>query len=527
MVPGVDNHGHVYHLNFFDAFYFVSYMATTIGFGETPYTFTYAQRLWVSVAIYLSVVGWFYAIGAIISLIQDEALQKAIKINRFRKQVKNLKEDFYIILEYTKVTKNIIEEANGYSRFVVIDENPLHIEELNLEDFYPYVPSIVGNPTSENILTLAGIDLPNCKGIISLFDKDAKNMQAITVARLLNHDIDIIVKATSKNHINYYNSIGIEHILNPFTIVASQIYNNIVTPYVYILERWVYGQSLFFDDHDFLPKGKYLICGHGRMGSAIADALAKANIEYEIYNIDPKDYLEEKGSMVFGDEEDQKILQQFQLETFEAIIAATSDDMLNLTLLNKAKEINPNIYAIARENSLDDAAIFEAAHMDRIYILEKVLSDYTINIISRPVVNDFLNTVKDRRNDHLGQVIVAKLLTIIGDNPLYYETTIDKNHAYALHRRLQSGESITLGELKRSRANRKDTLKIVYLLLERDRNKVLIPSNDTEIQIGDRLLIAANTEEIEDFEYILNNIYELEYVLDRPEITSLPKPQPA
>ena len=45
LIPGQDDQGNVYHLNFFDAFYFVSYMASTIGFGESPYAFTYSQKL--------------------------------------------------------------------------------------------------------------------------------------------------------------------------------------------------------------------------------------------------------------------------------------------------------------------------------------------------------------------------------------------------------------------------------------------------------------------------------------------------
>jgi voltage-gated potassium channel len=40
-----------------------------------------------------------------------------------------------------------------------------------------------------------------------------------------------------------------------------------------------------------------------------------------------------------------------------------------------------------------------------------------------------------------------------------------------------------------------------------------MPSPETEIKENDRLLIASNEENIEDFEYIVNNIYELEYVL--------------
>ena len=60
-------------MGFFDAFYFMSYTATTIGFGELPYPFTDAQRLWVTITIYLTVIGWAYAIGSLLTLLQDRA----------------------------------------------------------------------------------------------------------------------------------------------------------------------------------------------------------------------------------------------------------------------------------------------------------------------------------------------------------------------------------------------------------------------------------------------------------------------
>jgi hypothetical protein len=39
-IDGKDTDGNLYHMTIFDAFYFVSYTATTIGFGEIPYAFT-------------------------------------------------------------------------------------------------------------------------------------------------------------------------------------------------------------------------------------------------------------------------------------------------------------------------------------------------------------------------------------------------------------------------------------------------------------------------------------------------------
>jgi hypothetical protein len=55
LAPGVDDQGNAHRLSFFHALYFMSYTATTIGFGEVPFEFSDQQRLWVLVCIYMSV----------------------------------------------------------------------------------------------------------------------------------------------------------------------------------------------------------------------------------------------------------------------------------------------------------------------------------------------------------------------------------------------------------------------------------------------------------------------------------------
>lgn len=76
LMPGVDAEGKPWHMDPFEAFYFMSYTATTIGFGEIPHPFTTAQRAWVIVSIYLSVVAWAYAIGSVLALLQDRGSRR-------------------------------------------------------------------------------------------------------------------------------------------------------------------------------------------------------------------------------------------------------------------------------------------------------------------------------------------------------------------------------------------------------------------------------------------------------------------
>ena len=92
LIPGVDDQGQPVRLSFFHAFYFMSYTATTIGFGEVPYEFSDPQRLWVTLCIYLSVIGWAYSIGTLLTLLQDQNFRSAVRLQRFARAIQRLRE---------------------------------------------------------------------------------------------------------------------------------------------------------------------------------------------------------------------------------------------------------------------------------------------------------------------------------------------------------------------------------------------------------------------------------------------------
>ncbi|WP_457744106.1 potassium channel family protein [Sulfurimonas sp.] len=513
LIPGTDDQGNVYQMTFFDAFYFVSYMASTIGFGEAPYSFNYEQRMWVSAAIYFTVVGWFYGIGAIVSLIQDEGLKRALNRNTFRKQVQNLTDPFYIILGYNSVTRTIINKINGVDyRVVVIDKSSEKIEELVLENFYPHVPSSVGDATNQQMLKSAGIHQKNCRGVISLFENDMINANIATVCMLLNKKIDIIIKATSPEQVKHFKNMGLSHVQNPFEIISKRIYFGLTSPHIWLLEMWMYGHILKLKGRDRFPIGRYIIYGSGRMGQAIAEGLKKANIEYIIKDFDSKKYIKENGSTIFGNERDTQKLLDLGVKESVCVIAATKNDILNLTILNTAKQLNPDIFTMARENSLDDLNIFKAAKINKIYVVEKILADATYNFISRPLVDLFIREAREQ-DEEWAEVIVNILNNITGMNPKYFETQLNSENAYALTLKQEEGETITLANLRRSRENRDEFLQIVFLLLKRGDKVYLMPDSQMPLEIGDELLIVADEETYEDFEYIVNNIYELDYIL--------------
>ena len=514
LIPGIDDNGHTYHMSFFDAFYFVSYMASTIGFGEAPYSFSYPQRIWVSACIYLTVIGWFYGIGAIVALVQDKRLAREIDIARFRKKIKNLKEPFTIILGYNNITHPIIDWLNKEGiRVVVVDKSVEKIDTLELENFIPEVPALSADVTTPQTLKLAGIHKKNCQALVSLFDDDIKNTKIALLGRLLNKRIKLVIKSTTKTQSEHLHNLGVRYIEDPFLFVSDRIYLALTAPSLWLLEMWIFGHILKVRNREHLPQGRYIICGYGRMGHALEYALKKANIKYSYIDIKSTDYKEEKQSAVFGDEEDFKSLLESGVKEASAIIAATKDDLINLTILATAKKINPEIYTIGRENTVDDLSIFKAARINRVYILEQILAEFTYLFIARPLAYKFINLLH-KKDEYWGSEVVDKMHNLLGENPIHFEITINEESAYALSRELKKGRKIPLSTLYRSRSDRKETMPLLVLLIKKSNGDIeAMPSSSFALEDKMSLLIASNEESKSDLEYIINNYYELEYVL--------------
>src|SRR5210317_1715384 len=142
LIPGVDEAGNPWRFDFFHAFYFVSYMGSTIGFGEIPHAFNGAQRLWVSACIWFTVIAWLYAIGRILSLVQDPAFTRATTEARFIASVRKVSQPFTIVCGYGE-TGSLLVRAMAYRNLqpVVLDHDQSHIDSLLLENLGMDVPA--------------------------------------------------------------------------------------------------------------------------------------------------------------------------------------------------------------------------------------------------------------------------------------------------------------------------------------------------------------------------------------------------
>lgn len=520
-IGGKDSSGNFYQMTLFDAFYFVSYTATTIGFGEIPYAFTYPQRMWVTFSTFLTVLGWFYSIGTLVSLLQDKLFLQELERARFLKQIKNLNENFIIILGYNQITKKIITKAIEQGiRTVIIEKDGLKIERLMLENFTPTIPVLRNENYSARMLESAGLRKKNCKAIVSLFDEDAINLKITLISKTLNKNVKVAVKSTSINQTENLKDLDAEIIVNPFSIISSEINIALTAPSLFKLEKWLYKIDNLNGSLPTFPKGLYVICGYGRMGQKIFEKLNKNNIEVKFIEINKEkdEHLsaDEKNHIIFGDADDRELLENIGIKDAIAIIVTTNDDTTNLSILATARKLNPNIITMARENDLADDFLFKSAKINHIFTPSKILVNKITNALMNPLSDKFLRLIIKEDNEWANK-LVSKLRSEIDENPLLIEVEITFKHSPEIYKYLSEKNTLNLGILSTSLHNYKQNNNVVPLLLQRENDIILLPTWENEIKIGDKILLACDEHAKNDIEYICQNTYEFYYALTGKE----------
>lgn len=512
-IDGVDNDGNPYRMTIFDAFYFISYTATTIGFGETPYTFNYEQRIWVSVIIYFTVIGWFYSIGSLVSLIQDKVLRKELAKNRFLRQIKNLNENFFIILGYNSTTKKIIEKSlkKGF-RVVVIEKNENKVGDLHLQSYTPVVHVLQADIHDPNAIEFAGIKSPYCKGLVSLFEDDSLNLRIAITTKIINPKVPLAIKSTTTNLTENLKDVGVEIIENPFDIISDQIGLSLNSPSTHQLAKWIFNLDTLEKQPLRLPRGKYIVCGYGRMGKEIYKVLEKNKIEASFIEIDPAKVSNfTHHDIIIADADDKDILIEQGIKEASVIIAGTNNDTTNLSLLATAKKLNPDIVTIARENELENYSIFKYSNIDYIFMPSRILIHKTINALVNPMSDKFFYLLK-KQTEEFSADLMEKLLEKIGSKPEIYELKIDNESSFAIAEALSENKTVHLKHLLLRRDDNTKYNAAMVLLLQKGNNLSLLPSEDTRLEIGDQLLFATDNASISDIEYIAQNKIELAYV---------------
>ncbi|UCV07434.1 potassium channel family protein [Dechloromonas denitrificans] len=516
LVPGVDAAGQpAAPLSFFHAFYFISYTATTIGFGEIPNAFSDAQRLWVIVCIYLTVVGWSYSLVTLIALLQDKGFQNTLTTNRFARRVRILKEPFYLICGCGETGSLIAHNFDRLNQaFVVLEKNELRVQELDLQDFKTDTPALAADARLPDNLLLAGLKHPKCRGVLAVTNDEESNLAVAIAVRLLNPDIPVIARSRSPAVKANMASFGTDHIINPFERFADHLAMAVAAPERFrLIELLTSLPETPIPEPHRPPAGHWILCGYGRFGRAVAERLQPAGVTLTI--IDPS--TKEASQGIVGDGTEAATLKQAGIESASGIIAGSDNDVNNLSIAVTAAKLNPQLFVVTRQNHNANTPLFEAFRGDFSMVPSHIVAQECIAILTTPLLARFLARLRDKSEDW-SQHLVGRLQGLCdGLTPTVWGIRLNISEAPAACLALIDSPPFRLGEILRDGRDRTQPLAAVALMVERGDECFLLPDDNFLLAANDHLLLASPLDTRRNLALTLHNENELNYVLTGQE----------
>ena len=506
LIPGVEEDGRPWRLTLFQALYFMAYTATTIGFGEIPRPFTDTQRLWVTAAIFASVVAWAYLLASVLALARDPAFRAARVSGRVRRQVRRLTEPFYLICGFGETGMLVARALDrlGY-RFALVDIDPARVEEADLVDFAQDPPALTADAKIPENLVAAGLKRDQCRGVLALTNDDQANLAVAMAVRLLHPAIPVLARAMSRETAANMASFGTDHIINPFAKFGDYLALAIASPGSYRLLSWLTGlPGTTLEPETAPPRGHWVVCGYGRFGREVVQAFRAHDMDVTI--------VEQGGT-------EAPTLREAGVERSVGIVAGTDDDITNLSIAVTARELNPQIFTILRQNLQANRELFSAYRADIVMVSPEIIADECLALIRTPLLGRFLAVVRGE-SDAWADGVIARLQASLGnDTPEIWSVRLNAADAPALHRALFfENMQVSVGDLRRDPRDRSQRLACEGLYLVQSQNDLVLPSDETALAPGDRLLFAG-TPEARDAQWpMLRNVNVRDYVLKGVEV---------
>ncbi len=521
LIPGTDADGRPWQMSFFHAFYFLSYTASTIGFGELPRPFSDAQRLWVTGIIYFSVIGWTYFLGSLLALVRDGGFRLALVTHRFKREVRALSESFFVICGYGETGSLICRALDRMGlHFVVVDIDSARVDEVDLQGYARDIPALVGDARIVANLVMAGITHRACRSVIAVTSDDRANLAVAIAVKLLNRNTPVVCRAMSREVAKNMSSFGTDHIINPFQRFGEQLWLALHAPAVYrLISRLtgLPGTTLDLDKRP--PHGHWIVCGYGRFGREVAGCFDREGLAATVIDPDPQEG-EDSHRVVRGYGTEAGPLREAGAETAVGIVAGTDNDINNLSIAVTAREINPKLFVVLRQNLEANRPLFEAFAADITMVSAEIVAYQSLSIVTTPLLARFLG-MAGTQEESWASSVVAQLEEVAG--PVVAATwgvDINASAAPAIHRALMFEKSeVSIDVLLRDPTSRDRGLACMPLLLSRNGEEFLVPDSTMPLKPGDRLLFGGTNTARDRQRMTLRNEHARDYVLlgyDRP-----------
>lgn len=221
-----------------------------------------------------------------------------------------------------------------------------------------------------------------------------------------------------------------------------------------------------------------IVCGYGRMGRQICESLYQHNEPFvvidkdaELFNkVDEKNYI-----YIHGDATHDDVLLKAGVKKAKGLIAVIGSDPENVFATLAAKELNKNIFIVARAIEEGTKSKLKIAGADRIVMPYELGSNRMVQLLLRPAVSDFVEGVVRNKD---GDISLEEI--IVQDNSKL--------------------AGLTLAE-----SPLRSQLNIIVIAIDKPNRKFEYnPKSSTMIEAGDKLIVIGHADDLNQLTYYCN-----------------------
>jgi len=162
-----------------------------------------------------------------------------------------------------------------------------------------------------------------------------------------------------------------------------------------------------------------IVCGYGRIGQQIAETYTREGVSFVVIEQAEArlELLREQGLLhIDGDAADDESLIHAGIDRARALIAVTPTDAINTFIVLSARELQPDLYIVARADTIQNEAKLRRAGASKV-VSPHILGGRWMGITAiNPAVTDFLNamTTGDRRQFALRELELDSRCSVVG-----------------------------------------------------------------------------------------------------------------
>ena len=258
--------------------------------------------------------------------------------------------------------------------------------------------------------------------------------------------------------------------------------------------------------------GRWIICGYGRFGKAIYKRLKAEGLDIVVIEQHPEITGQPEEGCVLGRGTEAVTLVEAGISDAVGLVAGTDDDANNLSIIMTARELNTELFVVARQNQIDNQRIFDAVDAHMVMHPSSIIANKIRVLLGTPLLYEFASLVT-HEEDAWACELISRISALVHDHvPAVWEVGILPEHTEAVVDAIEADETVTLRHLLCDPQDRESELPCLPLLMLRQGNRIILPELDRPLLVGDRLLLCGQGSARSRMEWTLKNEHSLSYV---------------